>query len=98
MNITCPHCKLEHALFWFVPSQGHRELSYRCDRFKTLRLSQKVVNIDGEHIQELKTINSRFIVEDVEILKQAKKQKLSEVWSKKLIKKNQSKAQMNLPI
>lgn len=88
MNITCSHCGYEHALFWHNTVFGKRELSYFCDRTQVLRTKQ--------NLKELKTISMRYVIEDRNILKQARKANLPEKWSKKLIKDNQDKAQMKL--
>lgn len=96
MNIRCPHCGLEHSLFWHNTISGRKELSYFCDRTQLLRTSQKLRDKDGLPLKELKTISMRYVIEDKEFLKQARKANLPEKWSKKLIKSNQDKAQMKL--
>lgn len=92
MNIKCPNCGEQHALFWRAWADGQRKLFYRCNKI------QKIKNHHHPWKEPLmKFFSGMIMVEDVFLIRQCKKQKdIPTQWTPGLARKTQEKQQLGL--
>lgn len=92
MNITCPTCKQEHALYWLRWGDNSKHLYYRCNKVPVL------LNKDNPFKDpKLRSQSRQFMVEDEIVLLRARKDKtIPEFWNRKRQKQAEAKQQMKL--
>lgn len=46
-TVTCPDCKREHALFYYVDGAGQKTLRFLCDRHQRFQVTNKLNELDA---------------------------------------------------
>lgn len=96
MTLTCPTCKLPHALFWRVGTKGDKGLCYRCDKQERFKDSTMVDRETGKPVVETVRVTATIPVIDFKLIAAAKAMTLPEEWTHGYRKAQQNKQQHQL--
>ena len=62
-TITCPHCKREHALSYWIDAKGRKSLTYVCDRHPVHNTRGTMVDKHGGQAIQMRYSTTRVTVE-----------------------------------